>query len=251
MTKKIEFLLIIFILLLQNLQAMSLKHEKDNNRGIIISPSDGKHTNTLIFMHGLGDSAEGFFPVFFDMKQSPLTKTTRVRLLTAPATPVTMNMGMTMNSWFDILDMEWSENSVNKQDVIKNSKWITSIMDEEIKLLGGDSKKLFIGGFSQGGCMALNSGLKYKEPIGGIIGLSCFKFPFSMPGHANDATPVMLAHGTDDGMIPIMASKFSYGLDGFIEKANVAFHPIQGLSHSIDPQELMLFKAFFEKNKGN
>ena len=79
-------------------------------------------------------------------------------------------MGMQMNSWYDIMNMDWKDRSISESDVHKNSEWITSVIDQEIELLDGNSKGLFIGGFSQGGCMAIHSGLAYKDTIGGIVG---------------------------------------------------------------------------------
>ena len=114
-------------------------------------------------MHGLGDSADGFYPVFSG-GDSPMENSTRVRLLTAPEVPVTLNMGMSMNSWFDIISFDWGPNAYNFNDVERNSQRIRSIIDEEIARLGGKSDRIYIGGFSQGCAMALHCGLSYEKP---------------------------------------------------------------------------------------
>lgn len=128
-------------------------------------------------MHGLGDSAHGFLPIF----ASPETFTPdnfKIRLLTAPEAPVTINMGMVCNSWYDILTLDRSESSLNWEDVEINSKMVQAIIDEEVAAFGGDPSKVFIGGFSQGCAMAIHNGLVYQGGmLGGIIGMSGYLFP--------------------------------------------------------------------------
>ena len=77
---------------------------------------------------------------------------------------------MVMPAWYDIKDItdRSSRNSLNLKHILESNDRITKVMDKEIELLG-DSKKLFIGGFSQGGAMALMSGLEYKKQLGGIL----------------------------------------------------------------------------------
>lgn len=68
----------------------------------------GQHTHTLVFMHGLGDTADGYIDLFMD-KSSPTPATMKIVLLTAPTRAVTINMGMKMPSWFDFRDFTVSE----------------------------------------------------------------------------------------------------------------------------------------------
>jgi phospholipase/carboxylesterase len=96
------------------------------------------HTETIIWLHGLGDTAEGFLDVF-DSEMNPLRETTKVVLLTAPVSPVTINFGMSMPSWYDIkvmgivdADPKNFSKCVSLEDVDKNSKRIRSVMEEEV-----------------------------------------------------------------------------------------------------------------------
>lgn len=190
------------------------------NREIIIEPSEMDPEYSLIWMHGLGDSADGFFPIF----ASPETFTPdnwKVRLLTAPDAPVTINMGMRCNSWYDILSLDRTESSLNWDDVLENSKSIQKVIDEEVDSYGGDPSKVFIGGFSQGCAMALHNGLTYdKGLLGGIIGFSGYLFP--QTAIPETIPPVHISHGEDDPMINIDYAVESYKRDNFIKR--VAFH---------------------------
>ena len=79
------------IFLIPKMEASSNYNVEKKNQDIYITPKDGNHTETLIFMHGLGDTAEGWFDVFVDPRKSFCLPTTKVVLLTAPVAPVTIN----------------------------------------------------------------------------------------------------------------------------------------------------------------
>ena len=81
------------------------KTEEDD--GITITPVGKKHTKTLIFMHGLGDTALGFYDIFYEVG---LLYDAKVVLLTAPEQAVSINMGMVMPSWYDIKSLELNKN---------------------------------------------------------------------------------------------------------------------------------------------
>ena len=88
--------------LIRNFSFMNQKPEVTRNKvdhSILISPKEPR--NSLIWLHGLGDSSEGFFDFFLD-ENSPVYDGTRVLLLQAPLRPVTINQGHKSNSWYDI-----------------------------------------------------------------------------------------------------------------------------------------------------
>ena len=117
---------------------------------IYLTPK-AKHTHTLIFMHGLGDSAQGFYD-FFTETSSPAPATMKIVLPTAPIRPVTINAGMKMASWFDFKSFSVTEanfnNVIGVNQADESTERIKKIINEEIAVLGGDSKKIFVGGFS-------------------------------------------------------------------------------------------------------
>ena len=125
-----------------------------------------------------------------------------------------------MNSWFDLKNLNINENTYTFKDVEKSTKFINKILDEEVKHLNGNSLKVMIGGFSHGCAMALHTGLNYAKPLGGIIGLSGFKFKeteFSNTTNAN--IPIFLSHGEADQVIPHEVAQKSYNYNSWINKA--------------------------------
>ena len=224
-----------------------IKHNKDT-REITLVPKGKKIEGCLVWLHGLGDSAEGFFPIFGDAALSPLPDSFKVRLLTAPVMSVTVNMGMRMNSWYDITNFDRSESSFNYDDVLKNSQIVKKVMDEEVEFFEGDSTKLMIGGFSQGCAMALQSGLTYGKPLKGIIGLSGYLFPRTKLPPKLDF-PIFISHGEADPVINFEYAQPSYDRLKEIDnlKNMFEFHKIPHLEHSLDIKVLELIKKFVKK----
>lgn len=162
--------------------------QNQKERSITLVPKR-EHKYSLIWLHGLGDSAYGFADVFLDPNLRFLPDNCKVRLLTAPERPVTLNGGMIMNSWYDILSLRGdSIKSVDElfdkysQSELKESIEIVSkVLDEEVKALNNDPKKVWVGGFSQGCALSLATMISYPRALGGLIGLSgmnAFKVDF-------------------------------------------------------------------------
>jgi len=129
-------------------------------------------------LHGLGDSAEGFLDVFTS-SWSFVGDKTKVLLLTAPMRAVTGNGGAVMNSWYDITSFDKTGLEVDRislSEVEDSYKIVKGHLDSEIKILGGDSSKVFLGGFSQGCAMTLWTGINYDKTLGGLVGLSGYLF---------------------------------------------------------------------------
>eukprot|EP00331_Platyophrya_macrostoma_P023834 CAMPEP_0176441730 /NCGR_PEP_ID=MMETSP0127-20121128/21384_1 /TAXON_ID=938130 /ORGANISM="Platyophrya macrostoma, Strain WH" /LENGTH=236 /DNA_ID=CAMNT_0017826589 /DNA_START=8 /DNA_END=718 /DNA_ORIENTATION=+ len=224
--------------------------EKGND--IYITPKEGKHTETLVFMHGLGDSAKGWFDVFY-AKDSPVLKTTKVVLLTAPTKAVTINFGMKMPSWFDIRDFNINadnfETSIGVKEIEENSKRITAVLDQELKELDENSQRLFIGGFSQGACMALHNGLQYPKTLGGILCFSGFGFPVTKETEENKKTPIFISHGEEDQLLPWKKVGSTYkNVETDVRKITRSI--IKDLGHGIDLEVLSAANKFFKTALG-
>lgn len=223
--------------------------EKRARDHLVIRPIDAKnHKETVVFMHGLGDSPMGFLDLFFS-PASPFPPSTKVLLLKAPDSPVSLNMGMVMPSWFDIKALgsnrSPSEEALAKElgmeEVEANAKWVTKEIDEEVKILGGNAKRVFVGGFSQGAVMSLKIGLEYPQQLGGIIGLSGFVVPNIKPTPGNFEgleTRILLHHGEEDGILPFDISKKQY--TEFFGKTGkkYSFNSYKYLDHGLAKEEL-------------
>jgi phospholipase/carboxylesterase len=171
-----------------------LKRGKD----ILLEPL--VHHRTLIWLHGLGDSAEGFLPVFKDYFS---IENCRIVLLTAPVRPVTINGGMQMNSWFDIISPV--ERLMNPQ-VAESAEIVLNEINNQRK----DTSNIIIGGFSQGGALSLYTGLSHADrPVNGIIGFSSYAMEYNIKSILKN-TPVFLYHGQNDFIVPFGMAKESY-----------------------------------------
>ena len=217
---------------------------------VYISPPQDKHKETVIFLHGLGDTATGGWMSFFKGKDpSPCFETTKVVMLTAPTAAVTIAMGMKIPSWYDIKSLipdpsKFAE-SVCLKEVEKSTERVRAVLKEEIELLG-DSKKVILAGFSQGCALALHAGLGYEKQLGGIIGWSGFIFPTTEAHTENQNTPLFIANGTDDMTVPFMLADFSYKkLDG--SKHSVVRLKEKGCGHIINENIAKETKKWLEK----
>lgn len=223
----------------------SLKASHGQNREIILEPVEAPAEYSLIWMHGLGDSAMGFYPVFAS-EETFLPGNFRVRLLTAPESAVTLNHGFRCNSWYDIISLDRTENSFSFKDVERNSVEIQKIIQDEIDLFQGDSTKVFIGGFSQGCAMALHNGLIFEKGLlGGIVGLSGYLFPQTKIPES--LPPVFLSHGEDDSVVKFEFALGSYQRQNLLNRPSVSFHSQPNLDHSLDQQTLSAARRFVSK----
>lgn len=122
-----------------------------NNQHIYFIPKE-KHTHTMIWLPGMGDSAEESVGIFHNDLANLVTPSTKVVLLSAPERSMTINAGQAMSSWFDFQDLdaelEEFKEAVSVADIKDSQRIVKQIIDEEVEILKGDSTKLFIGGFS-------------------------------------------------------------------------------------------------------
>jgi len=120
-----------------------------------------------------------------------------------------------MNSWFNLttFDVKSPEDIVNSfsyDDMVSNSFRVHEIMREEIRILRGNSKKLFVAGYSQGCIMQFYCDLTFDETIGGLIGLSGYFMPTIQENEANSRIPIFLYHGKIDQLINFELAKRIY-----------------------------------------
>ena len=205
------------------------------------------HTETLIWLHGLGDSAEGFFPVF-SSEMNPCYATTKIVLLTAPMRPVTVNFGMKCHSWYDIRELKFDEASFNKNinmdEVQESIDRVNKVIENEAKLFNGDYKRIAVGGFSQGCSISLSAGLQFNKTLGGILGFSGFLFPNVAIHKENENTPILLSHGRVDPMIPCALAEKSYDrLDK--KKHNLKVMIDENLDHGFGIYSMKWFQEFW------
>lgn len=153
-----------------------------------------------------------------------------------------------MPAWFDLMSLD--PNGVeDDKGIQKSTAVIVKLIEEEISN-GIDPSRIVLGGFSQGGALALYTGLTAKYKLAGIIGLSCW-LPLhkTFPAAAvedNLEVPIMQAHGDCDPVVPYRWGQLtSTSLKTFTK--NHDFKTYKGLSHSSSPAELLDIKTFMQK----
>ncbi|CAO1614241.1 unnamed protein product [Jaminaea pallidilutea] len=124
---------------------------------LVVPPASGQAaTATLIFAHGLGDSSAGWVDVARMLSSRPALRHVRFVLPNAPVQPVTLNMGMSMPSWFDITTLEDIEEGEDEKGLQKSAADITKLVKAEIEGTaeglngkGMPADRVVVGGFSQ------------------------------------------------------------------------------------------------------
>lgn len=178
--------------------------------------SGPKPAHSIIWLHGLGADGEDFVPIAEELQ---LPVAVRFIFPHAPMRPVTINGGYVMRAWYDILmDAASAElsASIGKNE---DAAGITAAQAEIEKLIaqerqrGVAARNIFLAGFSQGGAVALHTGLRHQEGLGGILALSSY-LPLAQTTSAEAAdkaseTRLFMAHGRDDPVIPYALGKGS------------------------------------------
>ncbi len=171
----------------------------------------GDHpTHTILWMHGLGADGNDFVPI---VKQLKLPPDIHIRFIFphAPTQAITINNGFVMRAWYDIYDL--NHNGKEDEAGIKSSQLaINSLIAEEVKH-GIKIENIVLAGFSQGGAIALQTGLQQAENLAGILALSCY-LPLAAEwvtgtNKFNSKIPILMLHGHNDSVIPITLAEKS------------------------------------------
>ena len=166
---------------------------------------------TVIWLHGLGDSGHGFAPIVPELRL-PDALGVRFVFPHAPERPVTINGGMRMRAWYDIKSMDFDKRA-DLTGVRESAEQVEQLIEAEISN-GVPPEKIILAGFSQGGVIALHLGPRFSKSLGGIMGLStymCQPELLANEAHpANQQTPVFMAHGEMDDVVPIAMGKAAY-----------------------------------------
>lgn len=207
----------------------------------VIEIETGKNpTAAVIWMHGLGADGNDFVPV---VNELGLTGAPAVRFVFphAPMRAVTINGGAVMRAWYDVSygDLEGSSRRADEAGVRESQAQIGQLIAREIKR-GIFNKNIVLAGFSQGGAIALHTGLRYPDKLAGVLALSTYlPLAESLPQEAapaNKAVPIFMAHGTFDPVVPLVmgagSMTFLTGLGYAVEWRQ---YPMQ---HSVCAQEI-------------
>jgi phospholipase/carboxylesterase len=158
----------------------------------------------VILMHGLGADGHDFETLVFELKLPP-GSAIRWVFPHAPVRPVTLNGGMPMRAWFDIIGLD-RRSEEDEAGIRESSGRIRDLVVRE-KERGVPADRIVLAGFSQGGAIALHAALREPEGLAGVLALSTY-LPLAgrveAEAHpANAAVPIFMAHGTVDPIVPV------------------------------------------------
>mmetsp|Transcript_20742 Transcript_20742/g.35638 ORF Transcript_20742/g.35638 Transcript_20742/m.35638 type:complete len:226 (+) Transcript_20742:86-763(+) len=168
------------------------------------------HTATVFFFHGLGDTGHGWSDAMPGLQKNG-NEHIKFVLPTAPIRPVSVNMGMPMPAWWDVYGFD-PKTPEDEKGISASSQRILKMVDEEIK--GGiPASRIVLGGFSQGGALALYTCLTGQYTFAGCVALSTWlplhsKFPAAL-ADKDRRFPILQCHGTEDPLLPLSYAKAS------------------------------------------
>lgn len=203
-------------------------------------------TVAVIWLHGLGADGNDFVPV---VRELDLTGCPAIRFVFphAPTMPVTINAGYVMRAWYDILGTDLSQRE-DEAGLRKSQALVEQLIARE-KSRGIPAERIILAGFSQGCAMALQTGLRHPEKLAGLLCLSGY-LPIhpTVPAErhsANHDTPIFLAHGRGDPVVPITLAGHSRDMLEALGY-NVEWHEYP-MQHSVCMEEIDDISAWLKR----
>ncbi|KAL9126013.1 MAG: hypothetical protein Q9217_004864 [Psora testacea] len=208
-------------------------------RAPLVVPALSKHTATVIWAHGLGDSGAGWMPIVENWRLRRRFPECKFILPNAPEIPITVRT-------FDSLAQ-----AHDQPGILRSRDYFNSLIDAEVNQ-GIASTRIVIGGFSQGGAIALFTGITCAHKLGGIVGLSSYLLlhdnikEYATTEASNKEMPIHMGHGDSDPLV-----QYQWGLQ--TEEAlkemgwKVNFRTYKGLAHSADPKEIDDLEKYLEE----
>lgn len=213
--------------------------------GLIIEPPEPAQA-AVIWLHGLGADGHDFAPI---VPELALPERLAVRFLFphAPYRAITINGGMRMRAWYDIAGTELQRRE-DEEGVRASGATVQHLIEEQIAR-GIPARRIVLAGFSQGGAIALHAGLRYPGRLAGILALSTY-LPLAdtviTEGRtASRETPVLMVHGSEDGIIPVALARHS------ADRLNELGWPVRWqlypMAHSVCAEEIGLIADWLEQ----
>lgn len=209
--------------------------------------SGANPVGSVIWLHGLGADGHDFEPIVPELRL-PAELPLRFVFPHAPVRPVTINGGMAMRAWYDIVSLDATGRA--DADGVRDSTALLEALINRERERGMDAARIVVAGFSQGGAIAINAALRAEEQLAGLMALSTY---IALPGELAESTAsrdltVFMAHGSFDPMIPMHWGRAS--ADRLIAAGfDVEWHDYP-MAHAVCPQEIQDIRAWFLKVYG-
>jgi len=202
--------------------------------------------STVIWLHGLGADGHDFAPIVPELVR-PGERALRFVLPHAATRAVTINGGMSMRAWYDIVGFD--RHAAQDESGIRDSAAAIDALIRRENERGVPTERIVLAGFSQGGAMALFTGTRYPQKLAGIIGLSCYMLlgsTFAAERTAvNQTTPIFVGHGMRDPVIDVrLGEETRRMLEEHDYPVTWRRYPIP---HSVSPEELTDVAAWLRR----
>ena len=210
---------------------------------IEIGPEAGEANAAVIWLHGLGADGHDFEPI------PPMLGLPKARFILphAERRPVTINGGMVMRAWYDILSLDFTGVRESEPDIRRSQAQVEALIERE-RSRGVASERIVLVGFSQGGAMALHAGLRWRESLAGIIVLSAYLLMGEQLAaeatDANASTPMLFCHGRQDPLVPIWLGKAAHDqVKALTPERSMQWYDYP-MPHAVCPEELAEIARF-------
>jgi phospholipase/carboxylesterase len=211
---------------------------------VILNPTQ-QATAAVIWLHGLGADGFDFAPIVEEL-HLPSALAVRFIFPHAKHRPITINNGYTMRAWYDLHGLTASSRE-DEPGLRESAEIVQNYLAAEQKA-GIAAERIVIAGFSQGGALALHTGLRYPQRLAGIMALSTYlplRDLIANEAHAaNRSTPILMCHGIRDGVVPLTLGVSSRDLlrqQGF----NVEWHTYP-MEHSVCMEEIAAISQWLQ-----
>lgn len=215
------------------------------NSCIEVEPLGGAKASVILLHGGGGDNRE-----FLDLLENfaPPGGCTRFILPNAPRRRLTLFGGAVMRAWYDVVHADLQQDE-DEAGVCRSGRRLQNLIERE-RRRGIPSNRIVVGGFSQGGAMALYVGARYPEPLAGLIALSAY-LPLMQgegvhcPSGCHQHPPVYIGHGQEDDLVPIDLAR--QGASRLAHAGHCVRFTAFDMGHEICPRELVSVKSWLEK----
>ena len=188
-----------------------MRYETHPSRDAIVMTPATSPTASVIWLHGLGADGTDFVPLVPQL-HLPDNMAPRFIFPNAPIRPVTVNNGVPMRAWYDI----YSQSVRDREDaegILESVAVLHGLIDRE-RATGISAARIVLAGFSQGGAIALQAGVRYPLPLAGILALSTYlPLAGTLATHgtaANRGTPILMCHGRQDPVVVLDFARKSF-----------------------------------------
>lgn len=202
--------------------------------------------HAVIWLHGLGADGNDFAPIVPQLRQAA-RRPLRFVFPHAPVRPVTINGGMAMRAWYDILGVDIARDE-DTSGIADSLRRLAALVDHEIKS-GILPEHLILAGFSQGGAIALRAGLAQRRPVAGVLALSCYLLQaerfneWARP--ESRQVPIFMGHGTQDPVVPVQLGQRS------AELLQAAGYDVEWatwpMPHAVCPEEIQAIDHWLDR----